>query len=119
MLALDTPMRTRSTAFSVAFSFSCECTHEHCSRRLTMWRRYGFRPACLMQFLKVGSCSLGEQDATTTFSTPCSLMALMISSWPRSEQVYLFSFATTTPGSFSAASLTFPQSTTPAMLLPQ
>src|SRR5512137_2918641 len=72
-----------------------------------------------MHFLKVGSWSLGEQDATTTLSTPFSLTALMISSWPRSEQVYLFSFATTTPDSFEASSLTLPQSTTPAMLLPQ
>src|SRR4030042_668362 len=86
---------------------------------LTICRRHWFRPACWMHFLKVGSCSLGEHDATTTRWTPFSLMALMISSWPRSEQVYLFSLATTTPGSFSASPLTLPQSTTPAMLLPQ
>src|SRR5512136_1320715 len=72
-----------------------------------------------MHFLNVGSWSLGEHEATTTLSMPFSRIAFMISSWPRSEQVYLFSFATTTPGSFEASSLTLPQSTTPAMLLPQ
>src|SRR5512137_1906798 len=72
-----------------------------------------------MHFLNVGSCSLGEHEATTTLSTPPSLIALMISAWPRSEQVYLFSLATTTPGSFEASSLTLPQSTTAAILLPQ
>src|SRR5512136_732685 len=72
-----------------------------------------------MHFLKVGSWSLGEHEATTTLSMPFSLTALMISAWPRSEHVYLFSFAATTPGSFEASSLTLPQSTTPAILLPQ
>src|SRR5512136_1378215 len=84
-----------------------------------MCMKYGFSPAPSTHFLKVNSWSLGEHEATTTLLTPFSFIDFLISSWPRSEQAYLRSLETTTPGSFEMASATFSQFTTPPMLVPQ
>ena len=46
-------------------------------------------------------------------------MSALISSCPGSEHMYLYSRATTTPGSFAACSVTAFTSTIPAMLVPQ
>ena len=64
-ITLNTAALTSSLAFSVA-TCSSSCTQETCSRILAIWKRYGLSPAFSQAFLKVFSCILGEQEATTT-----------------------------------------------------
>ena len=78
-----------SLAFIVASFFSERCTQLHCSRILATSTNDGFTPQRLSSFFHVGPCNLGEQAATTTFSIPCSLMAVSISTCPGSEHVYV------------------------------
>jgi len=74
---LLTVARTSEMAFFVACSRS-EWTHEHCSRRLVISQRYGFRPAVWQVLRKVVSCMRGEQAATTTPVSLCWRMASRI-----------------------------------------
>lgn len=62
---LAMPPLIKSLALRVAPSGLSE-THEQCSRILTISKRYGFIPAEETAFLKVGSCILGEHEASTT-----------------------------------------------------
>src|SRR5208337_5430929 len=83
--ALATDILMMSCAFSVALTGSFMWIHEDCSRILAISNMNGFRPPAADAFLKVGSCRRGEQAATTTASRLCSLMAVLIFSWPGVE----------------------------------
>ena len=48
--------------------------------------------------LKVGSCILGEQAATTRPVSFFSAIACRIWAWPGSEHIYLYSTECATPG---------------------
>ena len=56
---------------------------------LTISNMYWFIPACETQFRNVGSCILGEQEASTTWSSFSSTTSSRISFWPGSEHMYL------------------------------
>src|SRR5512136_2475988 len=99
---LATPIRMRSLAFFVAFSFSFMCTHEQCSRMLTNVNRYLLRPADSQVAWNIGACVLGVQLATTTRLRLCFLIPSLIELRPSSAQVYRLSMAYTTSGSVSA-----------------
>ena len=83
-----TAIRTRSLALSVPCFFSYRWIHEQCSRMLAISKRYLLRPPRSTVARKVGSCSRGEQEATTIRLRSCSAIMSSIVSWPGSEQVY-------------------------------
>ncbi len=112
------PARTSRTAFSVAPSWSSVCVHEHCSRTFTCVYWKGFMPARLATSRNVNVCSLGEQEAMTSPSRPCSRASSMISVCVASEQVNIAVLATVTPCSFSTAATTSSTSTWSPMLPP-
>src|SRR5664280_1845907 len=113
-----TAARTRSFALMVA-SALLVCTHDTCSRMLTIWRKKALIPAFARAPRNVGSCISGEHDATTTRLRLRSRMSCRISSWPGSEHMYLYSRATAALGSLAAYSASACTSTVPAMLVPQ
>ena len=116
--ALATAAATRDAAFSVAVAGS-SLAQLTCSRMLACSSRYGLRPPRSSTFLKVVSCSFGEQAATTTLSSPSFLTSSRTAFCPGSEHMKTLVLATTTPGSLPAASITFSTSTTSEMLPPQ
>ena len=88
--SFSTAMRTSSAALLVLASLSLPI-HDTCSRILAISNMYLLSPARSTVRRKVGSCIRGVQEATTTPSSLCSLMAATISSCPGSEQVYMVS----------------------------
>ncbi len=80
-------MATSSLAFSVARSFSLECTQEHCSRMPTNSNMKGFSPTSFKVSWNRISCVRGVQEATTTRLIPLSSTAALIFSWVSWEQV--------------------------------
>ena len=78
---LAAAMRTRSLAFSVAFSGSDWCTQESWSRMLASSNRYRFSPASRIVSWKRGSWVRGVHAATTTRLSWFSWMASRINFW--------------------------------------
>ena len=105
------PARTRRTAFSVAPTLSSVCVQEHCSRTFTWVYWNGFMPARFATSRNVTVCSLGEHEATTSASRPCSWASCTISCWVASEQVNIAERATTTSSSPLISSTTLSTST--------
>ena len=95
--SFSTAMRTSSAALLVLASLSLPI-HDTCSRILAISNMYLLSPARSTVRRKVGSCIRGVQEATTTPSSLCSLMAATISSCPGSEQVYMVSVEKATSG---------------------
>ncbi len=112
-------MRTRSFDFSVASSASLACTHEPWLRIFAISKRYLFRPHSRKVSIKIASCVLGVQAATTTRLRFCSLMISFIWSWESWEQVKRFCVTYVTYGKVFAYSSTAATSTTLEILIPQ
>src|SRR5512146_2401440 len=85
--ALATAMLIMSFAFAVASFGVLGWHHEENSRMFAISNKNGFNPASLTVFLKVGSCILGLQAATTTRFNLYSFIAFLISSCPGSAHV--------------------------------
>jgi hypothetical protein len=109
--ALAIPAPTSWTAFAVAFSRSCRCAQEHCSRMFTWVYMYGFRPARPAMARKVFRWSLGEQEAITIRSSPSWRMASTISCWEASEHAKRNVLVVATPSTPAAAAQTLSAST--------
>ena len=118
-LTLETAIRTRSLAFSVADSLSTLCTHEHWLRMLAISKRYLLMPALSTVSWKSTSWVRGVQAATTIRFNLCSLMTWVIFSCVSWEQLKRFSSAKATPARVLAYSTTFETSRKPAILVPQ
>ena len=95
------------------------CTHETCSRMLTMWKQEGIHSRLGQRFPKGRLVQMRRARRDHDAVQPWSLMSCRISSCPGSEHMYLYSLATATPGRLPQYEARAWTSMVPAMLVPQ